>query len=137
MSRLILPFEASNNVAKIGTLSVWARNGIICLSHELPNGKEDFKQLSVGAAKVRYGAMNDELKRLRQEAHRHPKLRDQVHMLERFLSAMNTVIAKAEEQGPPENSDAIKDRLRRRKTQVSVPFTRADLEAKDAERGLK
>jgi hypothetical protein len=137
MSRLILPFEAANNVAKIGTLSVWAKNGIICLSHEMPNGKEDFKQLSVGAAKVRYGAMNDELKRLKQEAVHHPRLRDQAHMLERFLTAMNTVIARAEDQGPPESKDAIKDRLRRRKTQVSVPFTRADLDASDAKRGLK
>lgn len=117
---LLLPMSTNRStVAKIGALAVWAHNGIVCMSKELPDGKEDFTQMSVAQAVDRCTAIDDELKNLRKN---YPKS-DNIPLYEKFLQAMNEVVLRAREQGAPEDKSAVRDRIRRRKTQVPVTGT--------------
>lgn len=107
-----------NNVAKIGSLAIWAKNGSVCMSKELPSGEEEYDQVNTKDAKARLDALGEITAAMR-KAPRPPY--DAIRLNERFMSAYEQVIRQAEEQGPYEYEDMRKDRARRRAVQVSVP----------------
>lgn len=123
-SGLIIPASAKSSsasapvVAKIGSLSIWARNGYVCMSKELPNGEEEFDQTDVNTAKLRLEAIAEDTKAM-QRSERPDYGRIRVN--KQFMEAYAQVIQMAKEQGPFEYADMRRDRVRRRPVSVSVP----------------
>lgn len=107
-------------VAKVGKLAAWANNGIICLSIELQNGKEDFQQKSIEEMQARCKDLHAGVV----EARREGRYGDEERMMEKFLDAMHDVIKEAEQQGPPSSASCTRDKIRRRKTSALIvtPF---------------
>jgi hypothetical protein len=118
-SGLYLPAHMSSTpkVARLGNLRIWASNGIICMSRELPDGKEDFKQLSVVETEERAQSLGLELVAMK----RNLCDKDVIKAQSDFLDQLHSVINHAKDQGPPENKDCVRARIRRRPTKVRVP----------------
>lgn len=125
----------SSNVAKIGTLSIWAHNGIICLSRELPDGKQDFKQQSIFQALDTAEALSDELKEMRKQDR--PDY-NAIKLQQRFVDELLKVIDRAKEQGPPQSADIVRDKINRRRKVVSMPVSSAEFTSMETkkEKGL-
>jgi hypothetical protein len=114
------------SVAKIGNLHIWARNGIICLDKILADGSTEFTQMTVEDARQRCKALHDEYKDLRKNYSHLAHKRDEIRTYADFLEAMENVINVALEQGTPDNQSATRDKIRRRRTTVSIPGKLSD-----------
>lgn len=126
-SGLVLPSSAGkssnanqakpNNVAKLGKLSIWARNGFVCMSKELDNGEEEYDQVNTRSARARMKALGELTDAMRKQDHPdYAKIRTN----QRFLSIYEDVIRQAEEQGPFEYEDMRRARVNARPVTKSV-----------------
>lgn len=126
-SGLLVPGNSSasscrpNNVAKIGKLAIWAKNGYICMSKELDSGEEEFDQTDVKTAEMRLEAIADDTRAM--EKMDRPNY-SRIRVNKQFLEAYAKVIQEAKEQGPFEYADMRRDRVRRRPTTVAVNPTK-------------
>ncbi len=97
-----------DNMATLGSLTVWAENGLIRMVNEKTGEKET---ISVRTARERVRAHIDTLEHSLNEGI-DPVDRNFSEMKE-FCRKMAVVIDRAQEQGMPTDESAVKDRMRR------------------------
>ncbi len=116
---LLIPDSCRKNVvAECHGLNVFARNGRVIMEREdRKNDGTDTKSCTVEEAIVRINAVGTQLKRMRSHV---GHSRQRAKVLEDFLHALQEVVKQAQEQGPYENADMRRARLRSAPVTVSM-----------------
>lgn len=115
-SGLYIPKSADRAYVQFGAVAFWAENGMICVSAEKSDGKEEFSQVPPSEMRQRREGLVALAKR-KMELEGPSELRRKV--LTDFVDGLERVIKKAEEQGPFEDPSSRRDRVRRRPISVS------------------
>lgn len=115
------------DVVLFGTLRIWAENGYVCIEDsKCIGGKEGgFTQLLPRKALLHLKGICDMLGRSTDKDV--VKYSDEWDRHMRFVEQVQDVIRKAQEQGSHDDPSMVKDRVRRRKTSVSVPSSSRDI----------
>lgn len=104
-------------------MTFFARNGMVCMSKELPNGEEEFRQLAPSEARERMKAIIEVAKH---SIDVHGPSHSKSKFYEDFVDAYKRAIAAAEEQGPFEDPSSRRDRVNRRAKSVAMPSKRLE-----------
>jgi len=115
---LWLPGSADSNCTEARGVSFYAENGMVCMRKELPDGKEEFKQLAPSEARIRMQALVEVAKR---SSDVHGPNHSQSKFYENFIDGYKRAIVAAEEQGPYEDPSSRRDRVNRRPKSFAMP----------------
>lgn len=120
-SGLYIPKSADRAYVQFGAVAFWAENGMVCTSAEQSDGSEDFHPVPPSEMRQRREGLIA-LARRKMELEGPSELR--LKMFTDFVDGLERVIKKAEEQGPFEDLQSRRDRVRRMPTSVSASTTR-------------
>lgn len=104
--------QLGTNLAVLATSEYRAIDGRIGITH---TGTGEYKTISVTEGRKRLKEVESEF--------RDPRLKKSRGFpeVERFIGQMRNVLREAEDQGPPEEPDILRERVRRRKSSIYIP----------------